>query len=672
MTLLLGFGDYQVQVVGGIERALRERGIPLLAVCVDGFASKVTSGLVLELIRRRASRGVIVLSDVATFARQDLRVTLSESAMPVVTIGTKLHRAPYVSCDNDTGMRALMGHLLDECGVRRPVLIRGVSGHPESLRREEVIRQECTNRGVVIDGDLVLDGQFQAKPAHDALHRLLRQRRDFDAVIAFNDTSALGALSALRDQEVQVPQDVVVSGFDNMRIMAETWPPLTTVDQRLDEQGGIAVELLLRLMTGERDVGDALIPSRLVTRFSTGGDVVTVDQLLPITCALQARSAMQENVLGIGIDMANCRSVDDLTSALEVSLPQAGISRCFLALASGEATGRSAPPGSDEQLATLALHYRDGRPEPVTDEVFSRYRLLPDALRPELDTGCLVVQPMAVEGRERGHLMYDLTTRFSLLAEAIRLELPRAVDTILSSRELRSYTSTLERMVAERTRELETANAALQRSVMLDGLTEIANRNAFERVLEHLGQARDGEYRQVALLMADVDLFKAYNDHYGHLAGDTALKIVAACLKNSARAAGDIACRYGGEEFAVILQDCGVRGAVKVAQRFMRLLEQAAIPHERSTVAPVVTASVGIAVAAAAAERDLNDLIRAADAALYEAKARGRHRFVVAEPPGQVPRPRSAGTTAPRTTTTATPLDASGPLTGDGRLSPPR
>jgi len=170
----------------------------------------------------------------------------------------------------------------------------------------------------------------------------------------------------------------------------------------------------------------------------------------------------------------------------------------------------------------------------------------------------------------------------------------------------------------------------MSRAVLRDGLTGAANRLAFQQCLEAC-YAKDGEpSRRVSIPMIDVDLFKAYNDHYGHLAGDNALRAVAACLLRSAREPEDLVCRYGGEEFAIVLSDAPVSAAVAVARRFHVLLVEAAVPHATSPVAGVVTASIGVASAAVRDDADITRVIAAADEALYQAKGQGRNRTVLA------------------------------------------
>jgi diguanylate cyclase (GGDEF)-like protein len=215
-----------------------------------------------------------------------------------------------------------------------------------------------------------------------------------------------------------------------------------------------------------------------------------------------------------------------------------------------------------------------------------------------------------------------------VLTEALRNDLPRTIDTVLTTQELQDHAAQLERLVAERTAELGRANAELRRSAMRDGLTGLANRTAFQEFLAE--SLPDGG--RLALLMIDVDMFKAYNDSYGHLAGDDALRAVAECLAAAVPEGRGVACRYGGEEFAVVLTDAGTPAAVGVARYFQELLAERAVRHRASSVAPVVTASIGVAAGTAVPGSAVTSLIAAADRALYRAKQEGRNRIAVARP----------------------------------------
>jgi diguanylate cyclase (GGDEF)-like protein len=131
--------------------------------------------------------------------------------------------------------------------------------------------------------------------------------------------------------------------------------------------------------------------------------------------------------------------------------------------------------------------------------------------------------------------------------------------------------------------------------------------------------------------MYDVDAFKAYNDHYGHPAGDECLKKIAAALRSCCRRPGDIAARYGGEEFAMILPDTELVGAARIAEGAREAIAQLKIPHEHSPASPCCSISGGVAVLLPAIDMTAQQLIAAADQALYQAKHLGRNQLVSVE-----------------------------------------
>ena len=157
-----------------------------------------------------------------------------------------------------------------------------------------------------------------------------------------------------------------------------------------------------------------------------------------------------------------------------------------------------------------------------------------------------------------------------------------------------------------------------------DALTGLANRRQMTQRMAALWR-ETASGAKVAVVMVDVDCFKLYNDRYGHPAGDRCLKRVAGALAAGLRGAGDLAIRYGGEEFLLLLPGLSLPEACQIAERVRTGIEALAIPHESSQVARVVTASLGV-MAGLAKDFSAEALIAEADAALYEAKRRGRNQ----------------------------------------------
>ena len=221
------------------------------------------------------------------------------------------------------------------------------------------------------------------------------------------------------------------------------------------------------------------------------------------------------------------------------------------------------------------------------------------------------------------HERWSVRGFFAALAGALLLGAHR-----LRTWQLRLRQRELQRQVGEQTVALRAANESLERLAAVDGLTGIANRRVFDETLarEWLDHRRRGA--PLALVLGDVDHFKAYNDACGHPAGDDALRQVAGVLAGSGRRATDLPARYGGEEFVLLMSDTTASEALHVAREILDALRTRRIPHPRSSAAAHVTLSLGVAARVPEVGLEPADLLRAADAALYRAKAEGRDRAV--------------------------------------------
>ncbi|MFQ4142937.1 EAL domain-containing protein [Chlorogloeopsis sp. ULAP02] len=175
--------------------------------------------------------------------------------------------------------------------------------------------------------------------------------------------------------------------------------------------------------------------------------------------------------------------------------------------------------------------------------------------------------------------------------------------------------------------QLQQANQELQRLASSDGLTLVANRRCFDDTLKTEWERLTREQAPLSLILCDVDCFKLYNDTYGHLAGDDALRYVAKAIETVKRPA-DLVARYGGEEFAVILPNTDVEGAVVMAKDIQSNVSALKLPHPNSQVDEFITVSLGVATITPDSQSSPATLIAAADRGLYQAKAQGRNCMV--------------------------------------------
>lgn len=212
--------------------------------------------------------------------------------------------------------------------------------------------------------------------------------------------------------------------------------------------------------------------------------------------------------------------------------------------------------------------------------------------------------------------------------------------------ELEEYSISLESKIAQRTidlvstnkrlqdeieirkdaeRKLKQANQELLEMSITDKLTGVGNRRAFDDVLSKEWSRAKRTGWQMALILGDIDWFKSYNDTYGHQAGDECLGLVAKVLKENFKRESDLVARYGGEEFAIILPVISLQEVIEDAERMIKGFCELNLPHSGSKYG-YVTISFGIAIMAPKVGQPVEDLLKAADVALYFSKANGRNQ----------------------------------------------
>ena len=230
----------------------------------------------------------------------------------------------------------------------------------------------------------------------------------------------------------------------------------------------------------------------------------------------------------------------------------------------------------------------------------------------------------------------EKTATPDLLYEPIVVEISPQVYRLLDVHQLLVAQSCIHQIALDLSEQLnqklEKANRELQLLAAVDSLTQVANRRKFDEYLKIKWREMAREKSPLSLILCDIDFFKRYNDTYGHLAGDVCLQQVASALIRAAKRPEDLVARYGGEEFAAILPHTDSAGAIHVAEKMRVGVLALEIPHADSAVNRCVTISLGVANAMPHLESSPENLIAAADQALYHAKESGRDRYAFYTP----------------------------------------
>jgi diguanylate cyclase (GGDEF)-like protein len=656
-----GLGNYQRNVLAGMRAVALEAGVNIVVyvgrelnpVLAQNRPANELYGMI-----NSSLAGLIIFSGgVGHYLNNDELEVFVNRFMPerMVSLTRVIHGVTSVLIDNEPGMNALMEHLIHTRGFRKFAFMRGVLQNPESQQRERIFKATLERYGIPIRPDHFLQGDFSRAPAYQATLAFLDSAPDVEVIVAANDDMAYGIQRAAQARGLRVPEDLAVTGFDNDELSIFLTPALTTVHQPLLEYGHLSMRAMLRLLAGQPG-SNIFMPSELIVRESCNRQVSRQsDSRQSYTHA--EKSALFSSLLEhadkrfneqyefhnlhlLETSLMALNSLPELLAHLPPYLLALGVQRAYLVL-------YAQPAPQPASTARLAFAFQDGaRLSEVEGLEFETVQLLPEQL-PDAMNGMMLVQPLFVGDTHYGLFLTDADNGAHLYHEPLNGLLSGSIHNVHQTTALRAQTASLEERIAERTQALEQtntqlhaeiqqrhnaeialrqANVTLREIASLDGLTGLYNRAAFDDFLEQHWQQHAQDQLQLSLILIDIDHFKKYNDHYGHVPGDASLRAVANVLKACVQRSNDMVARYGGEEFAIVLTDTAQAGSEIVIARVQEAIAQLAIPHERSDVAATLTISIGVSTYIPNANQANAKLIESADRALYQAKQNGRNQ----------------------------------------------
>ena len=268
-----------MEFLAGVNAAAEEHDVNLvhfigakLAPIVTDDETKLSFGLY-DLAKPGYLDGLLLTADVAYGVTPEHLKIFSDyyGSLPIVTQSVKLDGASMFIPNNEEGMRAAVRHLIQDHGYKRIAFVRGINGQIDAEQRFRAYQDELKANNLRFDEDLVVDGDYTTDSGKAAIRVLLDERKlRVQAVVAANDSMAFGALEALQQRGVRVPDDVAVTGFDDLREAQVTGVPLTTVRQSFYTAGKRALEALFKRINGDTVPQVTMTPTQLLTRWSCG------------------------------------------------------------------------------------------------------------------------------------------------------------------------------------------------------------------------------------------------------------------------------------------------------------------------------------------------------------------------------------------------------------------
>ncbi|MCR5740759.1 MAG: GGDEF domain-containing protein [Lachnospiraceae bacterium] len=541
--------------------------------------------------------GALLLSN--TFANKKTRELIinkvKDAHIPTVIFECKDYEEFYdVSINNYDVMKKLVEHLITVHGARTFNFISGPSTNTEANDRLQAFRDALREHNIEFDERRFFRGLFRSYDGIKAIEQFAEFGLDLpDAFVCANDSMALTAMSKLQHMGYKVPNDVIVTGFDNTFNAQNSYPTLTTVKRPLYESGRKACQVLLDLMNGNEQPRSTLMEAEPVFGQSCGcglHDFEDIREFKRKTYQRIERTYTSVHMLNRLIaGLAGAQNMEECVAAIEQMVRTLEIEKFSLCLIEDWENAYHTISLADKdsgysEYMTAPLIWNKG--EKMTLDRFPSKQLHPVPF----ETGGNISYFLPLHFDER-YLGYFIITNndfpiFSILCHTMSMSIGNAIE-------------------------------GISKLNVQDPLCKIYNRNGFIRTSDILFKNCVASGNTLMISFVDMDGLKYINDNYGHKEGDYAIQQTANAISSCCREGSDICARFGGDEFVVMCVNIPESFDKQFENRFENKMKAI---NDNSTKPYTISASIGSIIVSPSEKDRLSDIIQKADALMYEVK----------------------------------------------------
>ncbi len=564
-----------------------------------------------ELLDPADYDGVIVFS--TSINSEELAVEICQKAktvnVPVVSIGLDIDGIHSVKVNNETGMRELVDHLFDKHDIKRPFFIGGFPDHVDSIARLNVLKEACKERGIEFTDDNVAYGRWNNTDTDTLIEELVEVWNGNypDALVCANDIMALAACSKLQEYGILAPQDIIVTGFDNLSEGKEFYPALSSVEQNYKEIAKKACEIIFDEINGDKTVKREMVESYFYCGESCGckgEEDYSASRLLYCRHAYKRDTdarLLEQNERNIRKELTDMENYSELKATLREHYKN---NHQF----EGEGFYICVNKGffNDVMINESELWAKGENRE---------FEELVSLKNGEIVTGLNVDEHMIVPGYTKNS--GETHVYFFMPMHSLQYNYGYVVLTdfpyIVNNNILYPYMEKLQQSI-----KLMRTNLRLKILYERDQMTGLYNRFGYEQKALPLYEESLEKKSSMLVMFVDINYMKHINDKFGHLHGDNAIKTVVSAINENV-SNDSIAVRFGGDEFLVISPDCDDEKASKIRDSIRDRLDS--INNEK--INPYdISVSIGYVVTDPMKRQKagLQDYIKEADKIMYEIK----------------------------------------------------
>lgn len=523
-----------------------------------------------------------------------------EQGRPCASIDFPIDGMINVSSDNESAMRALSRHLISEHNLKTVNFIGGPEDSIDSVTRKRVFIEELERAGLEFDEERYYAGDYYARSGRAAVKYFDQKGLlKADAYVCANDQMALGAFYALSDRGISVPDDTILSGYDNIFEAANHYPRITTVNRFEKRIGETAYRNVIRAIEEKSYDKNPVIDSKPVFAESCGCAAVRpVNHRLVVNKysrdkLREARYA--EMISELTVDLTNARSIEDICESLKPCIPELGGDAFVIAMFNDDSE-------DIDSRSASGLDYRNGEFLPITNENINERHP-----RFENGNGGNLFILYSLHYRERFYgiasIRNSVMPMFSEFYRVLMMTLSSSLEQVSNVKKLEKMIKTLDEMW------------------VFDPMTHVYNRAGFFKFSEKIMEEALAEKEDMFFIFIDLDGLKKVNDAFGHETGDHMICDMADVLRKM-RDKEELLMRYGGDEFVVFGKGLSTGEVEEGIARIRRAMADINAKNDRQYT---LDASIGYHMVPYDNDKPLSSLIEMADQEMYKEK-REKHK----------------------------------------------
>lgn len=613
--------EYQKTILQGIHEFGAEHNVNICHFIAYGGILKnhkydIGEFNIYELANFNLFDGVILLTNTISspLLTEKIVERVKKSGIPAVSIDNKFDSFYHIGIDNFSAMKGIVEHIVKHHNAKKINYISGPVDNPESILRLEAYKSVLEQNGIALEEERIFNGLFRGEDGREAVHTFLKSDLEFpEAIICANDAMALSAIIELEKIGKNVPEDVMVTGFDSIYAAQNYSPEITSVTRPLKRSGNLACKLIFDHINGIENEQSHILPTEYIFAESCGCSNLFYDDISQFKKTnyrtLEAYNIYVPMINRMSCELEECITFSENIAALKEHVKQIKCEKFFICMCSNwdddvNLKGSNFSDGYTEYV-TPVLAYING--EFVDYPKFKSAEILPELFNESKKSNNYYFMPIHFRDHCLGYCVV-CNCSFPMESALYHTWVMNISNSIENIRKILS----LDKMVKK-----------LDQLSIIDPLVQIYNRNGFNKKIKPLYDSCIKNNQSVMMMFIDMDDLKLINDKYGHEEGDFSLNTIANALKHSTdESLGQIPARFGGDEFIIFSACTNEEKAKQITSVIESYLDNI---NNTSGKPYQIHVSTGYYIAPADSSVNIDKLISLADQIMYNNKKKKKN-----------------------------------------------